>query len=206
MSSFPTNVVVFQKLAELDFLATLSLTDVSSSLRQFILDEIVSVALLVRFLRENQCSFLNDIHHRNFSNNDFTLLVRAFTALRRRMNDDDLYQNVKDYLAPLIWCSPRALLFNREMHCDKTVWETLSPNEKSDQLKMHAIYTNSKGRGYISLLNTDEMEALENLYNRIFSNFRDDQFDPIRHFYDSGSTRISILFSPHRLIDTSFSS
>jgi hypothetical protein len=55
------------------------------------------------------------------------------------MNDDTLYQEVRDYLSPLIWCCPRALLFNREMYCAETV-KTLSSNEQSEQLKMHAIY------------------------------------------------------------------
>ena len=52
--SFPLNLVVLSVLADNDFFAVLTLLEVSSSLREFILDQVLTTANFCRFLRENQ--------------------------------------------------------------------------------------------------------------------------------------------------------
>ena len=108
---FPHNRVILSALADVDFLATLALTDVSASLYHLILDHVITRITLSHFLREHQYVFHHDNFNRLFSNKEVLLVYRAFEAIRNR--HDEFYDDVKTFLGPFlarIWMLPHKIL------------------------------------------------------------------------------------------------
>jgi len=102
---FPLNLVVLNALAEVDLLGTLMLTCTSASLRRFIFEQVVSISILFRFLREHQYILFHDTYDRLFSNQEVACLHRAFEELQRR-HDESLYTKFIGVLAPLLGRTP----------------------------------------------------------------------------------------------------
>ena len=97
---FPHNRVILSALVDVNFLATLALTNISGSLFHLILDQVITRATLSRFLRENQYALHHDNFNRLFSNKEILLLYRAFEAVRSR--HDNFYDDVKIFLGPFL--------------------------------------------------------------------------------------------------------
>jgi hypothetical protein len=107
--ALPLNRVFLAALADVDLLTVLALTEASSSLYHFILEEVLSISALCQFLRKNQYVFHHDqAYFRLFSNQEIILLHRAFEALRRR-HGEYLYQRTVDFLGLLLGRTPFAV-------------------------------------------------------------------------------------------------
>jgi hypothetical protein len=190
MASVLHNMVVLRNLAELDILAALPLINASSSLCHFILDTIVSVPMVCRFLRENQYALLHDTHHTQFSSHDIILLARAITALQGRHNNDELYKEIRDYLGILLARTPKGLLLNPEMLCQEDLrHKNVGREDELSQRIKHAVYTTPFGNNWWDkrLLRREEMKELGKAYAAFLSS---PQLNPLRersegnrHFY-----------------------
>lgn len=99
--AFPINTVVLATLADIDFLAALALAEASSHLQHLILDHVITITHLCRFLRKQQYVLFHDDYHLLFSDQEVVRLLRAFERLRLR-HDDFLYEKVVEFLGPLI--------------------------------------------------------------------------------------------------------
>ena len=106
---FPLNNVVLSALADIDLLAAVALTDTSSRLHHFILEQVITTSHICRFLRKYQCVLQHDLHHRMFTNKEIAWVHRAFEAVRHR-NGPFLFRNTIDLLGPLISRTPFTLL------------------------------------------------------------------------------------------------
>lgn len=137
------NAVVLNHLIDIDFLATLTLTNANSFLKQLILDEIITVASIKRFLRENRFALYHDFYNQNFSSDELVLIFRAFTALQRR-DPERLYEETKEYLAQLISRYPISMFWNSDMLADDELY-SLSSTDLEIQKQMHAVYTTQTG-------------------------------------------------------------
>ena len=173
MASFLHNTVVLRNLAELDILAALPLINASSSLCHFILDTIVSVPMVCRFLRENQYALLHDIHRTQFSRHDIILLARAITALQARHNHDELYKDIRDYLGILLARSPIELLINPEMLCVEDIGQKRIRKDDEEGLRQsikHNVYLGPVGSKWYDqyFLSRGEMEALGDNVHRTY--------------------------------------
>jgi len=102
---FPLNLVVLNALAEVDFIGALMLACTSASLRRLVLEQVVTILILFRFLREHQYVFFHDTYHRLFSNQEVACLHRAFEELQKR-HGKSLYSKFVGVLAPLLGRTP----------------------------------------------------------------------------------------------------
>jgi hypothetical protein len=124
----PLNRVFLTSLADVDLITVLVLTEVSSSLYHFILEEVLTISALCRFLRKNQYVFQPDqAYFRLFSNQEIILLHRAFEALRRR-HGECFYQQTVDCLGPLLGRTPFAVFERPDLPADFAV--PIPPNRK----------------------------------------------------------------------------
>ena len=99
---FPLNHVILSLLADNDFLALLTLMDVSNKLRLFILDQVLTSSLFSRFLRENQYVLHHDSTFGEIIPAKYVaLLSQAFETLRKR-NGEHFYDDTYDFLGPLL--------------------------------------------------------------------------------------------------------
>jgi hypothetical protein len=86
--TFSLNRVVLSCLAEIDLLAVLALADTSSTLRQFIHDQVLTSSLLSRYLRGDQYVLHHDAQYsRLIPSQQVAYLVRAFETLRSRNSE-----------------------------------------------------------------------------------------------------------------------
>jgi len=108
---FPLNRVVLNALAEVDFLGTLMLASVSSSLRSFIFEQVVTISILRRFLCEHQYALFHDTYDHLFSNQEVACLHQAFEELRKR-HGESLYGKFVNILAPLLGRTPLKVFQN----------------------------------------------------------------------------------------------
>jgi hypothetical protein len=161
---FPLNAAFLNRLAELDFLATLALTDVSGSLHHFILDQVINVSLLTGFLKKNKKALIFDVDDRTGSKfrktvtaQEIILLARACTALQRRMDHDELYAAMKDYLAILLRTCPFAALVNPDLK-DYNTLKMMEVSEETweQQEKMHQVYVSD-------FMLEDALERIKNI-------------------------------------------
>src|SRR5271154_156915 len=103
---FPLNRLFLDALADTDFLATLSLMDVSSTLNKFISQDVLTLSNLCRFLQENQYVLHHGTSHRSLiSDSEVRLLHRAFETLQTR-HGNSLYHQCLQFLGPLISRTP----------------------------------------------------------------------------------------------------
>src|SRR6266496_853575 len=99
---FPLNHVVLSTLADNDLLAVLALMDVSSSLRQFILDQVLTSSVFCRCLRENQYVLHHDAKFGKLIPVEHVAwLCRAFETLRKR-HGQLFYDETFGLLGPLL--------------------------------------------------------------------------------------------------------
>src|SRR5208282_2746052 len=93
--------VVLSALADVDFLATLLLAGTSKTLRDLILDQIVTMATFSRFLREHQYVLHHDKFGRLFSSEEIVWLHQAFETLQNR-HGPSLYEETFSVIGPLL--------------------------------------------------------------------------------------------------------
>jgi hypothetical protein len=86
---FPADVLVLTALAEQDLFAALSLIDVNSALRHIILDDVVSLKLIIRFLKNNKKALVHGWV--KVTGHDVIHLAHACTALQSRMDHERIY-------------------------------------------------------------------------------------------------------------------
>ena len=99
---FPLNLVVLSVLADIDFFAVLTLIEVSSSLRKFILGQVLTTANFCRFLRENQYLLHHDaLLEKLIRLKHVALLSLSFETLRKR-HGQHFYEETFDILGPLL--------------------------------------------------------------------------------------------------------
>ena len=162
------NAVVLQRLVEIDILAALSLTNTSSSLSRFILNTLVSVPMVCKFLRENQYTLFHDIDHLEFSSSDILLIVRAITVFQGRHNHDELFMELREYLGILLARVPKSILFNEEMLPLEELLNsdgTYRHEEAAQQSVKHWVYTNPTGEWYgRRLLSKEGIRDLQDAY------------------------------------------
>ena len=106
----PLNRVILDTIAEVDFLACLSLTNTSNTLRSFILDNVITPTSLCRFLQANQYLLHHDIYRRFISPHEGACLRRAVETLRHRShrNEDSFYTKILPTLGPLLAITPQS--------------------------------------------------------------------------------------------------
>jgi hypothetical protein len=104
--TFPLIREILCALAEVDFLAALSLTETSGTLYHFIFGQVVTAPLLCDFLQQNQYALHHDIYGSQFSNREIALLHRAVEFFRHRENENDFYDKIIPFLGPLIARTP----------------------------------------------------------------------------------------------------
>ena len=133
----PLNSVFLTALADVDLITVLALTEASSSLYHFILEEALSISALCRFLRKNQYVFQHDqAYFRLFSNQEIILLHRAFEALRRR-HGEYLYQQTVNCLGPLLGRTPFAVFERPGLPADFAV--PILPNRKRRRAGLYRL-------------------------------------------------------------------
>ena len=177
MNMILLNAVLLKHLADVDFFATLTLTNVNSSLKRLILDEIITVALMKQFLRENQSALCHDVDNRNFSSDERVLIVRAFTALQQR-NPEHLYEETKEYLPQLIRRYPISMFWNSDMIADSKIY-SLSSMELEIQKQMHAVYTAERGSAqdkWFTILRAEDLDRLKYLYETVLKRLYTNNF------------------------------
>lgn len=107
--TFALNRVVLSYLAETDLFAVLALADTSSTLHQFIHDQVVTTSLLRRFLQEHQYVLHHDANYfRLLPRQHVVWLYRAFEKLRQRDAETakHLEEDTFDILYPLLGLIP----------------------------------------------------------------------------------------------------
>ena len=106
---FPRNRVVLSCLAEIGLFAVLALADTSSTLRQFVHEQVHTASLLRRFLQENQYFLHHDAKYfRLLPRNHVVWLCRAFEKLRQRDAETEKRpgEDTFDLLYPLLGLIP----------------------------------------------------------------------------------------------------
>jgi hypothetical protein len=102
---FPANRLVLESLIDIDFLACLALTDTCATLYHIILEQVVTLSNLCRFLRENQYALYHDQNHQHFLDKEIVLLHRAFEVVQTK-HGEALYDKTEGILGPLISRTP----------------------------------------------------------------------------------------------------
>jgi hypothetical protein len=128
---FPTNRVVLESLIDIDFLACLALTDTCATLYDIILEQVVTLPKLCRFLRENQYALHHDHYHQHFSDKEVALLHRAFEVVQTK-HGETLYDKTNGILGPLISRTPFELFKNSPALPDDFTMKT-APDRKGRQ-------------------------------------------------------------------------
>ena len=105
---FPLNHVVVNALAEVDLLAALVLAYTSSSLHHFIFEQVLTISMLFRFLREHQYVLFHDTYAHLFTDQEVACLHRAFEELQKR-HGESLYGQFVGVLGPLLGRTPLKL-------------------------------------------------------------------------------------------------
>lgn len=106
---FPRNRVVLSCLAEIDLFAVLALADTSSTLGQFIYEQVLTTSLLRHFLREHQYVLHHNAKYLGLlPRNHVVWLYRAFERLRQRDAEtaNRLGEDTFDLLYPLLGLIP----------------------------------------------------------------------------------------------------
>src|SRR5277367_1517671 len=107
--SFPRNRVVLSCLAEIDLFAVLALADTSSTLGQFIYEQVLTTSLLRHFLQEHQYVLRHNAKYLGLlPRNHVVWLYRAFERLRQRDVEtaNRLGEDTFDLLYPLLGLIP----------------------------------------------------------------------------------------------------
>jgi hypothetical protein len=116
---FPCNRVILSILADVDFLALLTLTGCSASLYHFILDQVVTSSCFLHFLHGNQYTLHHDDKYRLFSQKEIMLLFRVFNTLQRR-HGSSFYEETIGVLGPLLSCIP-IKMFEKQLPNDYNI-------------------------------------------------------------------------------------
>ena len=168
---FPADVLVLTALAEQDLFAALSLIDVNSSLRHIILDDVVSVKLIIRFLRNNKKALVHGWV--KVTGHDVIHLAHACTALQSRMDHETIYTAMKEYLAILLDRCPAGFLFNPDfLDYETLVEQQVSADVWDHQKEMHKVYLWPERWSYsnqIRFLYTVDIKEVKWIYSETFN-------------------------------------
>ena len=157
----PLNRVFLTALADVDLVTVLVLTETSSSFYHVILDEVLTISTLCRFLRKNQYVLqYHQMYFRLFSNQEILLLHRAFEALRRR-HGEWLYQQTVDCLGPFLGRTPFAVFERPALPAEFTV--PIPPSRKG---RPGGLYTLESIRRDYSFILERSLNASSIVYRR----------------------------------------
>jgi hypothetical protein len=168
--TFSLNRVVLSCIAEMDLFAVLALADTSSSLRQFIHDQVLTSSLLSRYLRENQYVLHHDAQYfRLIPSQQVAYLARAFKTLRSRNSETAkrVYDESVGGFGPLLCLIP---------------FDTLRQSPLPDDLSIPDHDWNGRPQ--------NQKYTIENAYWNYFHRLMKSWIHSPRYLYDAGETSL----------------